>query len=118
MSMRSIIGVSALGHDAAIAVMNDSEIVFAAHAERYSRTKNDPLLSHALVHDALQYAGDPESIVFYERPIAKSLRRLRARQLVNVSTESPRKYLQQFSDLAGLPFRTVPHHLSHAAGAY
>ena len=42
--MTRIWGISALSHDAALAVVADDEILFAAHSERYSRCKNDPFL--------------------------------------------------------------------------
>ena len=34
-------GISALSHDAALAVFKNNELVFASHSERYSRIKND-----------------------------------------------------------------------------
>jgi carbamoyltransferase len=114
----STVGVSALAHDAAIAVMRDSEIVFAAHAERYSHTKNDRLLNHAIVDEALTYAGEVERVVYYERPLLKKTRQLRAGQLGSIRTISPRSYLKQFPQLGRCPLIIVPHHRSHAAGAY
>ena len=46
-------GITALGHDGAITVLRDGEIVFAAHSERYSRIKNDPYLNNEIVEEAL-----------------------------------------------------------------
>ena len=34
-----ILGINALNHDAAVSVLDDGEIKFAAHSERYSRKK-------------------------------------------------------------------------------
>ena len=50
-------GVSAGYHDAALSVIKDGKIVFAGHAERYSRKKNDKSLNAGLINDALQF-GD------------------------------------------------------------
>ena len=36
-----IMGINCLNHDAAISVIEDGEIIFAGHSERYSRKKND-----------------------------------------------------------------------------
>jgi len=36
-----ILGITSNNHDASLALINDKEIVWAAHAERYSRIKND-----------------------------------------------------------------------------
>jgi len=113
-----VIGVSGLAHDGALAVMRDSEIVFAAHAERYSRTKNDPFLNHALVEDALQYADHITDVVFYERPRLRKIRQVCSGQLSAVDGRLPAHYLKQFPDLAQSPLKVVPHHRAHAAGAY
>ena len=40
-----ILGINALNHDAAVSVIEDGEIKFAAHSERYSRIKNDRFLN-------------------------------------------------------------------------
>ena len=37
----NILGISAGFHDAAATVINNGEIVYAGHAERYSKIKND-----------------------------------------------------------------------------
>ena len=36
-----ILGINCLNHDAAMAVVDDRDILWAAHAERYSKIKND-----------------------------------------------------------------------------
>jgi len=40
-----ILGISALFHDASICMIEEENILFAAHAERYSRIKNDLYLN-------------------------------------------------------------------------
>lgn len=110
-------GVSALSHDAAITVVEGREIRFAAHAERFSRTKSDPSLPPGLIDAALEF-GAPQQIAWYERPGVKKLRHLRAGQYGAAfqRDDLPRRYLASL----GLPFPVppidyVPHHASHAA---
>lgn len=112
------LGVSCLAHDAAVAAVDDTGVVFAAHSERYSRRKNDRLLNGAILADAFEHAGRFEAITYYERPWLKKTRQLRAAQLRSAASISPRQYLRTFPSLAGLPVGVVGHHESHAAGAY
>ena len=49
-----ILGISCMFHDASACVIEDGEILFAGHAERYeNRIKNDPYLNKGLIKDAL-----------------------------------------------------------------
>ena len=41
-----ILGINCMNHDAAMAVVDGRDILWAAHAERYSRIKNDQFLNH------------------------------------------------------------------------
>ena len=75
-------GISAFNHDASIASVEKDKILFAGHAERYSRIKNDPNLNDGIIEDALSY-GEPDVIHWYESPILKNLRRLHAGQKWN-----------------------------------
>ena len=52
-----ILGINALNHDAAVCVIEDGEILFGAHSERYSGKKNDPNLNQEIVDEALSF-GD------------------------------------------------------------
>ena len=72
-----ILGVNCLNHDAAISVIEDGEILFAAQSERYSRVKNDSLLNDGLVSEALSY-GEPDLVAYYEKPFVKKTRQLYA----------------------------------------
>ena len=44
-----ILGINCLNHDAAMAVVDGKEILWAAHAERYSKIKNDQYLNQQIV---------------------------------------------------------------------
>jgi carbamoyltransferase len=113
-------GICALSHDASIAVVQDRDVVFAAHSERYSRVKNDPFLAAGLVAEALSY-GPPDAIAWYERPLVKKARHVRAGQWLDARSrvDLPGRYLRTL----GLPFRLpriayAQHHDSHAYGGF
>ena len=93
-----ITGISEGFHDAAIAKINDGEILYASHSERHTRIKNDKELFYDF--HRLMVEG---TTVFYEKPFWKNTRRL----------------------YAGLEWKSRPkydhyiwHHWSHAAAAY
>ena len=109
-------GISANEHDAALAVVDGPEILFAAHAERYSRIKNDPHLHKDLVEDALSY-GEPGQIVWYEHPFLKRTRKLRAGQYNEVLKVDGAAYLRQRFGLTA-PVAYVGHHAAHAAAGF
>jgi len=108
-------GISANEHDASLAVIRDDEILFASHAERFSRTKNDPHLHPALIAEAQKH-GLPDLIVWYEKPFRKRLRKLWAGQYDNVFRTDGRAYLRRYGLHA--PVEYVTHHESHAAAGY
>ena len=68
-------GWTGMAHDASLAVFDDAELVFAAHAERYSKIKNDKNLNKEIINEALAY-GEPNKIYFYEKPWLKKTRQL------------------------------------------
>src|SRR5215470_14627998 len=112
-------GISALSHDAALAVIDDDRVVFAAHSERYSRRKNDPELHPDLIGEALAF-GEPSRIVWYERPLVKKLRHLWAGQYPAAVDRGdlPRRYLRSFAIPPTYTFTVVRHHMSHAAAGF
>ena len=63
-------GISALSHDASITVVQDKEILFAAHSERYSKKKNDKFLNLEIISEARRH-GMPDKVVWFEKPILK-----------------------------------------------
>ena len=64
--MKYILGVSAGFHDASVSVIDNGEILFAGHAERYSKIKNDAHINNELVADALQH-GNPELMAYIRK---------------------------------------------------
>ena len=108
-------GISANSHDAALAVFTDEGLEFASHAERFSGIKNDPHLNKELINYALKW-GEPDEVVWYERPFKKSLRQLRAGQGWRFRENNIKKYLANYNIHA--PIHTIDHHHSHAAAGY
>jgi carbamoyltransferase len=109
-----ILGITGQNHDASMALIDGSNILWAGHAERYSRVKNDEFINQAMVDDMRQY-GDPGQIIWFERPLLKSLRRLYSGQ--RPWYEHPRQQLKSVR-LDHLPVEYVGHHESHAAGGF
>ena len=115
-----VLGIAgALNHDASISIIQNGDIKFAGHAERYSKIKNDPLLNTELLRDALQY-GTPDVIAWYENPYKKKTRQLYAKQYETAFNmdELPKRYLQQFPELKDIPIEYQDHHYTHAASGY
>jgi carbamoyltransferase len=108
-------GISGNSHDAAIAVFEDGNLVFAAQSERYSGIKNDRDLHSHLVHDAYRW-GPPDRVYWYENPYFKTLRQLSAGQGWKWADNNIKKYLAQWDIHA--PITYVDHHKSHAAAGY
>ena len=111
-----ILGINALNHDAAVSVIEDGEIKFSAHSERYSRKKNDYLLNDEIMSEALSY-GDPDIVSYFERPWLKKTRQLYAGQWGDALsyTELPSWHLDHFDIKID---QYVKHHDSHAAAGY
>jgi len=105
-----------MNHDASMTVVDGREIVWAAHAERYSRVKNDHFLNWKIVNEAMTY-GPFDKVVYYERPWLKKTRQLYAGQWGDALsyTELPSWHLDHF----GIKIdEYVKHHDSHAAAGY
>ena len=66
-------GASAHFHDAGLSVIKDCEVVFGAHAERYSGVKHDKLLNQDIIDEALTW-GKPDVVAWYEKPWKKNIR--------------------------------------------
>ena len=95
-----IVGISEGMHDAALSVIDDTEITYASHSERYSRVKNDKW-----VHKSQwKFVKDADTVAYYEKPFWKNTRRL-------YSGRSWKKTTSEYD----ISFR---HHESHAAAGY
>jgi carbamoyltransferase len=108
-------GISANSHDAALAVFTDDGLEFASHSERFSGIKNDAHLNDKLIEYARQW-GEPDEVIWYERPFIKTLRQLRAGQGLRLGENNIRKYLRSYGIHA--PIKYTDHHLAHAAAGF
>ena len=108
-------GISANSHDAALAVFSDEGLEFASHSERFSGVKNDAHLNEQLVDYAKKW-GEPDEVIWYERPLVKTLRQIRAGQGFRFRQNNIKRYLRSYGIHA--PIRYIDHHLSHAAAGY
>ena len=119
------IGMSCGFHDAAISVINDKgDIVFAGHSERYSGIKHDKHLNIDIVKDATKDIDRHDiELHYYERPLLKYLRQLRAGEkpaLRNLSAKNiiGEGLIHYMTDGLGGKIHTHNHHLSHAAAGF
>ena len=102
-----ILGINETSHDASISMIKDGDILFAAHAERYSKQKNDWYNGHEIVLDALNY-GTPTHIAYYEKPYLKKSRLLLKGGAGDWKPNFP----------MNLPVKYFKHHYSHACAGY
>jgi len=137
----NVLGVSALYHDAAAALVQDGQVVAAAQQERFSRVKNDPTLPVDAIRYCLGAGGvGPDGIdvvAYYEKPLSSFVRVVKtftavgprgARAFPGAMDELLRRKLWVSYEIeralraAGYarPGRTVfaEHHVSHAAAAF
>ncbi len=70
-----VLGLSALYHDSAAALVEDGRIVAAAQEERFTRKKHDARIPKAAIASCLDIAGlklsDIDLVAFYEKPFVK-----------------------------------------------
>ncbi len=103
-----VLGINETSHDASVSLIRDGEILFAGHAERYSKQKNDWYVNDSLVNDALQY-GIPDYIAYYEKPLLKASRLA----LKGGSGDWKPRF-----NIEGIPRKYFSHHYSHASAGY
>ena len=107
----NILGINETSHDASASLIKDGNILFAGHAERYSKNKNDWYTNKSLFKDLLNY-GNPDQIAYYEK---RWLKRARIALKGGLKGDAP-WYLN--TDLNNLPSKSFKHHYSHAAAGY
>jgi carbamoyltransferase len=104
-------GINETTHDASVSLIRNGQILFAGHAERYSKTKNDWFTNNKLFKDALKY-GYPDKIAYYEKPL---LKKLRVKVRGGFGGASP---WFEGTDLDEVPRVNFGHHYSHASAGY
>jgi len=132
----SVLGISALYHDSAAALVRDGEIIAAAQEERFSRKKHDPRLPRNAISYCLEQAfiepSELGAVVFYDNPLLTLDRALKS--LLSVAPRGEEQWTEAaWSTLgvkllvaneirnilkADVPLFFSRHHLSHAASAF
>jgi len=102
-----ILGINETSHDASVSLIKDGEILFAGHAEWYSKKKNDWYNKREIILDALNH-GTPDAIAYYEKPWLK-----RSRILLRGGAADWKPRLP-----INIPVHYFKHHHSHAAAGY
>ncbi len=138
-----ILGISALYHDSAAALVEDGTIVAAAQEERFSRKKHDSRFPEHAIRYCLSEGGigmrDVDRVVFYDKPFLKFERLLEtylafAPHGIRSFAMAIPLWLREklfLKDLLHKDFRKLDggegwnqqllfseHHLSHAASAF
>jgi carbamoyltransferase len=103
-----ILGINETSHDASVSLIKDGEILFAGHAERYSKQKNDWYINNDLINNAFSY-GVPNAIAYYEKPLLKASRLA----LKGGSGDWKPRF-----KIDGIPRKSFSHHYSHACAGY
>lgn len=108
-----ILGINETSHDASVSLIKDGDILFAGHAERYSKQKNDWYINNDLIQNATEY-GFPDQIAYYEKPFLKASRLL----LKGGASDWNPQY--KINNIFGknLPTYYFKHHYSHACAGY
>jgi carbamoyltransferase len=109
-------GISANSHDAAIAVFDNDKLVYASHSERYSRVKNDGDLDIDMVSELKRKFGEPDRVIWYEKPLVKTWRQFTAGQGIRLKENNIKRYLLNYG--IDVPVTYKWHHESHAAAGY
>jgi len=102
-----ILGINETSHDASVSLIKDGKILFAGHAERYSKQKNDWYNNKEIILDALNY-GTPDYIAYYEKPWLKRSRIMLKGGAADWKPNIP----------LDVPVHYFKHHYSHAAAGY
>ena len=117
---RHILGISAGFHDAACTVIDTrGTILYAGHAERYSKKKNDANLNVDMLFEAAR-GRHIDHIAYYETPWRRQLRQLYSGQGIEWSRITTGQVLREqlYGYFSGVPVSTHGHHLSHAAAGF
>ena len=102
-----ILWINETSHDASVSLIENGNILFAGHAERYSKIKNDWYINQELINDAFNY-GKPDKIAYYEKPYLK-----KSRLIFGGSSDWRPKF-----DILDIPRVNFKHHYSHASAGY
>jgi len=109
-----IIGINDSSHDAAVTVVENGKIVFAAHGERYNKQKNTFRLPVELLNYVVEN-GPPDVVAYFESRTKKRIRRLLRGGVNGDYSNLYRNVLGRYRYFNEIQ---VPHHYSHACAGY
>ena len=109
-------GMVGNSHDASLAVFENNKLVWASLAKDFTGLPNNPDFAEAQLKEAILLFGHPSKVVWYERPLLKTLRQWRAGQGWLGKENNIRNYLKRWDITCKIEY--TQHHLSHAAYAY
>ncbi|MCU1368941.1 MAG: hypothetical protein JWO77_135 [Ilumatobacteraceae bacterium] len=137
----AILGISALYHDAAAALVVDGEVVAAAQQERFSRKKHDPAFPLEAIEYCLREGGIEadglRAVAYYDKPLTTFVRVLKS--FVAAGPRSIRTFPRAMTEWSNRKLWTsleiekgvrslgyampadlfyAEHHISHAAAAF
>ena len=133
-----VLGISALYHDSAAAIIRDGEIIAAAQEERFTRIKHDNRIPINAIEFCLGMAGidmyECDEVVYYDKPILTLDRMIKNWRYLGIDSNwsienrfsdicnrlEIDKLLRERFGILGVNDRllTLEHHLSHAASAF
>lgn len=135
-------GLRFVGHDAAVALVSDGQILFAAEEERFSRQKHTSSFPHGALEAALRFTGlriqDINAVAYPWNVTARKFLHMNLNHVHRVpllhgpglaitglqvirDMMSPRLIGKRFAAQLGAPLppcRGVSHHMGHSACAY
>lgn len=126
-----VVGLSALYHDAACAVIVNGQLTSAAQEERFTRRRFDERIPVDAFLECLRCAGvglpDVDHIGYYEKPAAKLERQLwqflpdfppsHSEAMFRLDADRPFREIRERLGYDG-PVSSVAHHEAHAASAF
>ncbi len=134
-----VLGISALYHDSAAAIIKDGEIIAAVQEERFTRVKHDNRLPVNAIRFCLQSAHiemyECDAVIYYDKPVLTLDRMIknwkylgedagwnidkRLDDIINNRLVVDRQLRDEFGVLGiNDELLTLEHHLSHAASAF
>lgn len=109
-----IFGINDSSHDAALSVVGDGQILFAAHSERYNGEKNTYWIAPELMDEAFSY-GVPDIVAYFEK---RSRKRLRRAIFGGINGDYKNLYSRLYGEFSRIREVQFGHHQSHAAAGY
>lgn len=107
-------GINDSSHDAAISVIKNGEIVFAAHSERYNKQKNTFKIDKQLIEEALQH-GEPNIVAYFEK---RNLKKIRKTIYGGINGDYNNLYKNFYPQYLNTKETQHTHHYSHACAGY